>query len=319
MDPYYITKINKQYDDQIDYLLKLIEMQSKTIIKLQKQRTDEIKELLTVSVCYDSACCVNTAKCSDRLFNNANFDDKLFDVLHQYNELYRTKSFDPCDKISNSTLHKQMAKELHQTESFKLCDKISNSSLDKQMNTIDTCGDNLDMVLSNQELISNDDIQLDKQLLEKQINTSDPYGDNLDMGLSDQDLIWERIRNSQIEIEQKQLDKQHETKSKPPSITENINEDDDEEDNPHIIFKSNNLAHDLEMVQIKEPDNTPPRINALYKVNPTSRKAIIRDIFKEATGSIKKLSELDGNYKDNFDNEVQKEADRLLEVYLKTH
>jgi hypothetical protein len=294
MDPYYITKINKQYDDQIDYLLKLIEMHSTTMIKLQKQRTDEIKELTTRSVCYDSACCVNTAKCSDGLVNNANFDGKLFDVLHQCNELYQTKSFDPCDKISNS-------------------------SLDKQMNTIDTCGDNLDMVLSNQELISNDDIQLDKQLLEKQINTIDPYGDNLDMGLSDQDLIWERIRNSQIEIEQKQLDKQHETKSKPPSITENINEEDDEEDNPHIIFKSNNLAHDLEMVQIKEPDNTPPRINALYKVKPTSRKAIIRDIFKEATESIKKLSELDGNYKDNFDNEVQKEADRLLEVYLKTH
>jgi hypothetical protein len=186
------------------------------------------------------------------------------------------------------------------------------------MVTIDPCGDNLDMGLNNKELISESCIQLDKQLLEKQMVTIDPYGDNLDMGLSDQDLIWERIRNSQIEIEQKQ----HETGYGPLSITKNINEEEDEEDeedNPHIIFKSNNLAHDLEMDQIKEPDNTPPRINALYKVNPISRKAIIQDIFKEATESIKKLSELDDNYKNNFDNEVQKEADRLLEVYLKTH
>jgi hypothetical protein len=295
MDPYYTTKINKQYDDQIVYLLKLIDMHSNTVVKLQKQRTDELKELMDKSVCYNNACCVNTSNYSDRFSNNnANFDDKLFNELHQCNESYQPESFELCDK------------------------KLDNETLEKQMVTIDPCGDNLDMGLNNKELISESCIQLDKQLLEKQMVTIDPYGDNLDMGLSDQDLIWERIRNSQIEIEQKQ----HETGYGPLSITKNINEEEDEEDeedNPHIIFKSNNLAHDLEMDQIKEPDNTPPRINALYKVNPISRKAIIQDIFKEATESIKKLSELDDNYKNNFDNEVQKEADRLLEVYLKTH
>jgi hypothetical protein len=284
MDPYYITKINKKYDDHIGYLLKLIDMHSTTVVKLQKQRTDEINDLTTGSVCYDIDCCVNKSKCRDRLVNNANFNDKL------------------CDKILNSSLDQRLDNEL----------------LEKQMDNNGHCGDNLDMLLSNKELISESNKKLNVQLLEKQMNTIDHCGDNLDMGLSDQDLIWERIRNSQIEIEQKQLDKQYETSHGFSSITETI-ADDDEEDNPHIIFKSNNLAHDLEMDQIKEPDNTPPRINALFKVNPTSRKAIIQDIFKEATESIKKLSELDDTYKDNFDNEVQNEADRLLEVYLKTH
>jgi hypothetical protein len=253
-------------------------MHSNTVVKLQKQRTDELKELMNKSVCYNNACCVNTS----------NYSDKLFNKLHKGNETYQPESFELCDK------------------------KLDNETLEKQMVTIDPCGDNLDMGLNNQELISESCIQLDNETLEKQMVTFDPYVDNLDMGLSDQDLIWERIRNSQIEIEQKQ----HETSHGLARITENI---DDDEDNPHIIFKSNNLAHDLEMNQMKEPDNTPPRINALYKVNPTSRKAIIQDIFKEATESIKKLSKLDDNYKDNFDNEVQNEADRLLEVYLKTH
>ena len=292
MDPYHIAKINKQYDDQIGYLLKLIDMHSTTMVKLQKQKTDEIKELTNRSVCYDSACCVNTSKCRDRLVNNANFDDELFDGLHQGNESYQPDGYGLCDE------------------------KLDKQLLEKQpINIIPRD----DVELSNQELISESDKKLDKQLLEKQMDTIDPCGDNLDMGLSDQDLIWERIRSSQIEIEQKQLDIQRATRHGLSSIVENINEEEEEEDNPHIIFKSNNLAHDLEMDQVKEPDNTPPRINALYKVNPTSRKAIIRDIFKEANESIKKLSELDDNYKDNFDNEVQKEADRLLEVYLKTH
>ena len=257
MNPYLVTKINKQYDGQIEYLLKLIDMHSKTMVKLQKQRTDELKNLTLDSPCYDKDCCVNDGIiCRDN--NNANFSDVLFDKLHNGNESQQPDGVDLCDEIINN--------------------------------------------------------QLDNQLIEKQPTNVIPCEENLDMGLGEQDLIWERIRNSQIEIEQKQLKNQHML----PSITENIH-DSDEEDNPHIIFKSNNLSHNIEMDQIKEPDNTPPRINALYKVNPTSRKTIIRDIFKEATESIKKLSKLDDKYKDNFDNEVQVEADRLLEVYLKTH
>jgi hypothetical protein len=294
MNPYQIAKINKQYDAQIAYLLKLIDMHSTTMITLQKQKTNEINELMAGSVCYDSSCCVNTSKCHDRIVNNnANFDDKLLEK--------QMNTIDPCgDNLDKQLLEKQPTNIIP-------CDdvELSNQELISESNK------KLD------KLISESNILLDKQLLEKQMDTIDPCGDNLDMGLSDQDLIWERIRSSQIEIEKKQLDIQRATRHGLSSITENINDDD--EDNPHIIFKSNNLAHDLKMDQIKEPDNTPPRINALYKVNPTSRKAIIQDIFKEATESIKKLSELDEKYKDNFDNEVQKEADRLLEVYLKTH
>lgn len=129
--------------------------------------------------------------------------------------------------------------------------------------------------------------------------------------LNDQDFIWERIRRSQIALEQNQL-------KDSPEI-DDVQEHKGENTVPH---KLNNLIPDLELninTQQEEKETRPPLINALYKVNPTQRKNIIKQLFFEAKENIMKLAELDNKYKENIDDEIQKEADRLLEVYLKTH
>jgi hypothetical protein len=141
-----------------------------------------------------------------------------------------------------------------------------------------------------------------------------------DLGLGDQDLIWERIRKSQLGQD-----------------TE-IKKDESINDQTHTTQPRENNLQELQMVQLLKSDMSlskelcdgngkvseteslqPPKINALFKVNPQTRKKIIKDTFEQATENITKLAELDKKYKDDFDDEVQKEADRLLEVYLKTH
>lgn len=62
-----------------------------------------------------------------------------------------------------------------------------------------------------------------------------------------------------------------------------------------------------------------PVLNPLFKLNRLDRKELLKLIFNNATLNIKKLAELDEKYKKNFDDEVSKESDRLLEFYIKTH
>ena len=50
-----------------------------------------------------------------------------------------------------------------------------------------------------------------------------------------------------------------------------------------------------------------------------TRQNIIKNIYNDAKKTIEQLSKLDDKYLNNFDDEIQKEADRLLDVYLKTH
>ena len=151
--------------------------------------------------------------------------------------------------------------------------------------------------------------------------------DVLDSGLDDQDMIWDRIRQSQLKNE-------HEIKSKnaiPVTVDNNepivsdLNNEPIVSDlnNEPIVTVDNNepIVSDLNNTPVDNTSDelTPPTLNALFKVNPTTRKHVIKKIFNEAIDSITKLSDIDNKYKDNFDVEVQKEADRLLDVYLQTH
>lgn len=115
--------------------------------------------------------------------------------------------------------------------------------------------------------------------------------------LDSQEEIWERIRKS--------------------SIAMNI-ENNKEDDFKNEILKSikDHVIHTKDCP--KKYEFGPP-INALYKVSPYKRKEIIKNIFIQATENINNLAKINSSYKENIDKLIQDEADRLLEVYLKTH
>ena len=242
----HVEKLNKIFDDRIEYHMGLIDLHTNKIAKLQKQRISELKNLLKEFECTSTTEQDNTRRGA--------LEDTLFDTLYPASDIpdLNTQSFDG------------------------------------------------------------------------------------DLGLSEQDLIWERIRQSQL------AQKEEQQKENPDqNILEN--QKTVEKELLKTIPKQNNLPEvppsqllqsnmDVKPDMLVKPEVKPeeekkkeneekkaPKINALFKVNPPTRRKIVKDTFTQATENIKKLAELDDKYKDNFDEEVQKEADRLLDVYLKTH
>ena len=89
------------------------------------------------------------------------------------------------------------------------------------------------------------------------------------------------------------------------NIKEVLNDDDQEQLWERIKSKKNNIS--------------PPTINALFKYSQKERDVILYNMYTTAKENITKLAELDTKYKDNFDYEVNKEADRLLAGFLKAN
>ena len=154
---------------------------------------------------------------------------------------------------------------------------------------------------------------------------------DLQSNLDEQDLIWDRIRKSQLGEDTIHQNIKNELNNNTQEITNTSAIQTTGKENNLLIsnlnvFNSNiepnetssQLAADLKSYELYQKP-TPPKINALFKVNPTQRQTIIKNIFKQATKNITKLSLVDDKYKNAFDTEVQNEADRLLEVYLQTH
>jgi hypothetical protein len=143
---------------------------------------------------------------------------------------------------------------------------------------------------------------------------------DMDMGLGDQDLIWDRIRQSQLK-----LNKDKETKTEAETSKDIVISFSEPTKKSSIIRENNlefiNTPSDkvITDLQVSEVELLPPKINALFKVNPTTRNKIIKDTFKQATENISKLRIFDSEIDADFHKFVQKEADRLLDVYLKTH
>lgn len=122
------------------------------------------------------------------------------------------------------------------------------------------------------------------------------YDNNLDyqasdFGLDGQDLIWDRIRLASLKCAENS-----ETTVETPTT-----------ENKHIDMKDTEADEPLY-----------PIINSMSKFNKKEKEDIIKKIFYDAKKNIQALTKFDNKYIDNFDEEVSKEADRLLENYLKT-
>lgn len=129
------------------------------------------------------------------------------------------------------------------------------------------------------------------------------YDNNLDyqtndFGLDEQDLIWDRIRMASLkstESVETPIEAPVKTQEKPSST-----------ENKHLDMKD--AEGDIPLF---------PIINSMSKFNKKEKEDIIKKIFYDAKKNIQALTKLDNKYIDNFDEEVSKEADRLLENYLK--
>lgn len=225
------------------------------------------------------------------------------------------------------------------TEPIEIINKIFDDRITYHMNMVKKHNDKISQ-LQEKRLLAiketmNEVNELSKDNLTRNINycpdTDDKLFDELhkqglqlDSNLDDQDMIWDRIRQSQLghdpfqplrQIQEKEEEEEQEKEQKgirennlcvEPEILENVN------------ITPDLLTDDTQKTEERGELSGPP-INALYRINPIQRRTVIKDIFNTATENITKLAELDNKYKDNFDVEVQKEADRLLEVYLQTH
>ena len=63
----------------------------------------------------------------------------------------------------------------------------------------------------------------------------------------------------------------------------------------------------------------PPIINSLYKITPKQRKDVLMEIYNNASENMNELSKYDDDIKNNLDDEINNESNRLLQVYLDTH
>jgi hypothetical protein len=63
----------------------------------------------------------------------------------------------------------------------------------------------------------------------------------------------------------------------------------------------------------------PPPINALYRINPRQRKEVLSDIYNSAVENMNELYKFDDDIKNNLEEEIGKESNRLLQLYLDTH
>ena len=116
------------------------------------------------------------------------------------------------------------------------------------------------------------------------------------------------------------LDKNTQSKTENPIYDENYDFGLESQDLVWERIRKARLNQNLEETgQNLEETGQYPVLNALFKVNPLKRKEIIKEIFNKSKDNITELAKLDSKYNDNYDIEVEKEADRLLNVYLKSH
>lgn len=89
------------------------------------------------------------------------------------------------------------------------------------------------------------------------------------------------------------------------------------EDNIKEVLNDDDQEQLWERIKTKKNNISPPTINNLFKYSQKERDVILYNMYNTAKENINKLAAIDSKYKDNFDSEVSKESDRLLENYLK--
>lgn len=136
----------------------------------------------------------------------------------------------------------------------------------------------------------------------------------------DQDLIWDRIKMAHPE-------RYMDSPEKPPVYKEN------NLSTPIIKFEITN-TQDIDKlpkktqvvgdIKLQQPPDSgmetyskfAPLVTRLSKFTHKKQDQIIKNIFAKARVNIEQLSKLDANIANNIDEEIQKEADRLLAAYL---
>jgi len=111
----------------------------------------------------------------------------------------------------------------------------------------------------------------------------------------DQDMIWQRIRQAHLGESQNVSNVKQEKLGYAENNIENV----------ELVIPESN--RDVKKGQT---------ISRLSKFTKLKQNQIIKNIFIKARENMKILAELDKNILDNMEENVNKEADRILEVYL---
>jgi hypothetical protein len=136
----------------------------------------------------------------------------------------------------------------------------------------------------------------------------------------DDDNIRKRINNarSNIIMNSVKIEKEKDNIEIEKEKTDIKKEKDDNlliDNNIYNIFKPDVV----EQKNIIKKELKQPSINALYKISHKQRKEVIVDLYNTAVINMNEISKYDDEIKNNLEEEIQKEASRLLQVYLETH
>ncbi len=143
----------------------------------------------------------------------------------------------------------------------------------------------------------------------------------------DQDMIWDRIRRahpgqytdadaasttvaSTTAVNLETTAQKNAAVRQAPDLTKK----NDQANKNNLEVKIDNLR-DIK----SNTDDKPTLITALSKFPQKKQNEILRNMFNRARLNIEKLVALDPTLKETMDAQIKQEADRLLEVYLKSH
>jgi hypothetical protein len=166
-----------------------------------------------------------------------------------------------------------------------------------------------------------------------EICTADDAQDAIGLADDAQDMIWNRIRAAHIndtQIEKKTVVGQKEnniqvsdmkkikmsTAHVEESVEQTAHVEESVEQTAHVEESVEQTAHVEESVEQEAIIVKHPRITKLSQYNKTKQKKILFNMFFEARANIKKLAEIDVSMSDDIDAHIQREADRLLQIYL---
>lgn len=209
------------------------------------------------------------------------FLSDLKDLVNDYVELqHNNKTYDNINNYSDKKTLESIYDELNKIENNDQIDMIRermNKSRNLSYPINETVLENVLHNQSNDKYIVKDDVKFN----ENNLATSEI--DNLILDNPDHEIIDEPIESKPI----KDLDIEP------------------------IQFNENNKETNNEL-----QEKMGPPINPLYKISKQQRNNVIRDIFKQASENMKSCAKYDDFIKQNLENEIQKESDRLLQVYI---
>jgi hypothetical protein len=184
-----------------------------------------------------------------------------------------------------------------------------------------------------------DDIS--KQITPKQMQTELESIENS----SEQEQVWERMQKARSALRELEYKESVDEKNSPGLISDETSKVTIKENNLVVetnlndVLKTDKLSGELTEDLDGDPSEKdldgdpsekcspcvapdmikPPPINALYRINPKQRKEVLMDMYNSAVENMNELSKFDDEIKNNLEEEISKESNRLLQLYLDTH